>query len=1078
MSVFWDLTNGMLSIKEVRNLSLRIITGRAGSGKSRFLMRLISELVTNPLEKIIVIVPGQLTFETEKRIMHACGVEGILGLEVLSIQRLAYKILEETGSVPFMTGAEKTMACRLALQAYDAPFCGTGHLPDFENSLGALFTQLKSHGQTPESLRGAARSMTDKGLISKLLQTADIYQKYMEICGSRLDMADMYAAAASRAAGASFLRGAHVFIDGADSYVPSVTSMLAEVMAQTKNTLAVFRTEGSGSDAALFTSEKRDMERLMSAAKARGIEVQITEHTEMAKRHTSEALAFLEKNLFCYPYSPYTDETDSLKIFEAESPEQEIQALASCIRHHVRGGKRFRDIAVAAGGLETYLPIIKSVFSSFGIPCFIDERRALSENAFFVFLYSALCAATGETAAAEGYVFSEYAPLDVTERSLLKNYARQYGYKGWHFFGEFRRGAAATQAEALRRQVMQPLLALESGLLLSSAGAQTDAVRQFLADCGVREKIQSLCDVLVTEDVQSECAYFAQVYEKSLEVLSAAQRIGKGRQLSAKLLCSLIKAGFEATKIALIPPAADEVRIFDISVGRLPDIDILFAIGVHDGVWPARDSGTGILSAAEQDALRGLGLDLGGYDLAEEKMKVYTALTQPKERLYISYNAQTGQPSVVADRIQRLFPLIKKTKVPAAAATGLFEDVLGELAQVLRGKEADADLAGICAHFLADPQWRKQTRAILLRTNAALTLPEDTARRLCGFMRCSPTRIENFYRCPFKHFIDYGIKAQVLRDYEYDRLDIGTYLHLALDIFTQSLITEKKDLKELSAEQTQCRMQAAAHLAAQQHDDGKLLTDERFALIHKQLVRELADTAHRIRVHFLGSEASLHASEVAFEYVVDAQGCSTVITGKIDRIDTAGGYFRVVDYKSSAARFDPDAFAAGTALQLPVYIDAARRLPAQQGLLPAGGYYMRIGEKFHDSAVKAQREGRMNGLSLADTKVLCAFSSVQEGGSFSAIDQSLKKSGELHGRGAARFFTANELDALLCTAQRMIASAAVQIYSGVTDINPAGSEACKMCDYAGICQINTEYEGNAYRVPERFDKAQLRREGA
>ncbi len=82
---------------------------------------------------------------------------------------------------------------------------------------------------------------------------------------------------------------------------------------------------------------------------------------------------------------------------------------------------------------------------------------------------------------------------------------------------------------------------------------------------------------------------------------------------------------------------------------------------------------------------------------------------------------------------------------------------------------------------------------------------------------------------------------------------------------------------------------------------------------------------------FSGSEASLHASEVAFEYVVDAQGCSTVITGKIDRIDTAGGYFRVVDYKSSAARFDPDAFAAGTALQLPVYIDAARRLPAQQG---------------------------------------------------------------------------------------------------------------------------------------------------
>lgn len=1055
-------------------MSLEVITGRAGSGKSRQLMQRISALVKDPFAKIIVIVPGPLTFETEKSILQSCGIPGILGLEVLSIQRLAFKVLEETGAPAFMSGAEKAMAAHLALLAMDAPFGGSGHLPEFETCLGALFTQLKSFGQTPHTLRKAAQDATDTALSAKLLETADIYEHYIAICGARLDMADMYTLAAQRAKQAAFLQGAHVFIDGLDSYAPAVMALLSQVMALAADTVAAFRSEGDGEDAELFAAERRNMQRLLDAAAQQGIKARLKPHAGLKSRYQSAALAFLEQNLYRYPYTPFEDAPEGISVVEAQSLEQEVHLLASGILEQVRAGRRFLDIAVAGGALDAYLPVIKSVFAQHGIPFFIDERRALSENSFFSYLYSALCAAAGDMTAVTGYVYSDYAPLEAEQKARLRAYTQRYAYKGWHYYSEFKRGAGADEAEAIRKRVLKPLKALEYSLQSADAKAQAEAVRVFIHACNVQQRIETLC--LGDEDAHGERTYMAQVHEKSLEVVSGIERIAAGRALSLQTFCSLIKAGFEATKIAVIPPATDEVKIFDISVGRLPSAEVLFAIGVHDGIWPARENSAGLFSAAEQHALRESGLDIGGYDLSEEKLKVYAAFCQPSRRLVVSHNAQTGQPSVLIDRLMRLFPKLKK-----ASATPVFmseADVLHEISEVMRGRQPQPKLAGICAHRMEAPGWREKAEGLLLRDNAALPLSEAEARALYGGMRCSATRIESFYRCPYKHFLDHGIRAQVQRDYEHDSIDIGTFMHLALDLFTKALLEDNADIKTLSIKQTQQRMKSAVAQAAAAHDSGKLIEDERFALMHAQLERELIGTALRIRSHFEGSGAAIYASEQKFEYAVETPLGRAVITGKIDRIDTAGSYFRVVDYKSSVAKFAADAFAAGTSLQLPVYIDAARRMLEGKGLLPAGGYYMRIGDKYHETKEQAEKDARMSGISLADAQVLQSFSAVRDGNGFAAIDQAVTAAGGLNARGAARLFSQDELSALLQLGRDMIGEAANKIWGGETAIAPAGEDACSLCDYKGICRVNAEYEGNAPRSLSPFDRSWLAGEGA
>lgn len=1060
-------------------MGVTVVCGRSGSGKSRVLMNHIRTLIADPLSRVLVIVPGQLTFETEKRIMNSCGVEGIFGLQVMSIQRLAAKVIEDTGAMTFISGAERAMIALRALALMEHPFLGADSQPDFESCAAELIARLKGYRQTPRSLRDASVRVSDAALREKLRDTALLLENYDAICAGRSDFADIYAIAAQRAKDAALLRNAHIVIDGLDSTSPAVMAFLTQVVALASDTIIAFRGTCGGGDEALFASEHADMQRFIGAAQEAGQSVEVVQ-CGIPDRHTQQnALKFLEANLYQYPYTQFAGAPEGIALVEAQTPEEEIDALCAGIIAEAGAGRRFRAIAVAGGRLDSYLPLIKVRFGLCGIPFFVDERRSLADNIFFDFLYSALCAAAGDMTAVGTYMLSMFSPLSAQQRCDMDAYCRKYGYQGWHMLSGFRRGGDAQRFEALRLKAAKPLMRLTQALSGCNAMQAEHAIRGFLDACDVPEKLETYCEALDVPETRGEHAYFVQIYERTLEVLSGIARVFGDTPVTAQTLCALVKTGFGAAKIAVIPPSTDAVALFDISTGRLPDIDVLFAIGVQDGVWPARDDGPGILSSSERAALAEEGVNLGVYDLSAEKLKVYSALVKPKEKLYISYHTQSA-PAVIVDRVKRLFPdiAVQKNTLPAASLSGMRASLLGELALVLRGKPPEAWLSGLLAQQTRQPGWAEEAKHMLLRDNAAQPLGFELANALYGAGSVSATRVESFCRCPFRHFLDYGVRAQAERDYTHDAVDIGTFMHLALDLFARGLKQDEADLPALSENETERRMRAAAAEAAQQHDYGKLTQDERFARQYALLTRELVSAAQRIRKHFAGSSASIYATEQQFkDYTVQTAQGEVAISGKIDRIDVADGYFRVVDYKSSDTKFALEDAAAGVSLQLPVYIEAARRILRDTALEPAGGYYMKIGDEYKDSPEAVDKEARMKGISLANAGVLKAFSDVLPGGEFRAIDQALTKSGALNSRSGARAFAAQELDALMDCVNARIQSAADAIWAGETAISPvtgtSKGDVCEYCEYSSVCCKNEEYTGNTPRVPEPFDRAVL-----
>ena len=59
---------------------------------------MIEDSIRHPDQSYLVIVPEQFTMQTQKELVRLHPDGGILNIDILSFQRLAYRVFEETGT--------------------------------------------------------------------------------------------------------------------------------------------------------------------------------------------------------------------------------------------------------------------------------------------------------------------------------------------------------------------------------------------------------------------------------------------------------------------------------------------------------------------------------------------------------------------------------------------------------------------------------------------------------------------------------------------------------------------------------------------------------------------------------------------------------------------------------------------------------------------------------------------------------------------------------------------------------------------------------------------------------------------
>lgn len=77
-------------------MSLRIVCGRAGTGKSSFCFSEIKEKIKQK-ENVYMITPEQFSFTAEQKLLDVCDGGASLYAEVITFGRMANRVIEEVG---------------------------------------------------------------------------------------------------------------------------------------------------------------------------------------------------------------------------------------------------------------------------------------------------------------------------------------------------------------------------------------------------------------------------------------------------------------------------------------------------------------------------------------------------------------------------------------------------------------------------------------------------------------------------------------------------------------------------------------------------------------------------------------------------------------------------------------------------------------------------------------------------------------------------------------------------------------------------------------------------------------------
>ncbi|HWS29415.1 MAG TPA: PD-(D/E)XK nuclease family protein [Clostridia bacterium] len=1080
---------------------ITFVAGRAGAGKSRYLRERMRELLDKK-ERVLVIVPEQFTFETERELTEAFS-GGLYNVSVFSFTTLARRVLKKSGERNvFLSPEGMRMVIKKSVSECEkklVAFSGVAERPGFSETAASLFSMFKCFEIAPDALLSAAEKLPEDMLLKRKLLDLGLLYDHTEayLSGRYLDSEDALNALL-RLLPKSFITDRHVFIDGFDLLTEQIYRIIAALMRHAKSVSVSFRADFSPRccDAAVFKVERRAYTRLFEEAKALSltpklIRLPIEGETERA---VLPALRHLEKEGFAYPFAAYDGEPEGISLFAASDRTAEAHALADRISFAARRGIRYRDMAVVCTDMGAYLPIVSRVLHARGIPFFTDYKHPLSGYPAPRLLVYALRAATLDFSAADMAELAKTGLCGITpdEAEIFENYVIASGIRGKAFLEPFKRGEVPREAETARVVLIGPLLVLRDRLRQGKTAAlKTEAVAEYMETLGVFEKQAELSEKLREEDRLELAAENAQVYNHIMEILSQLHAVMGDTVLTNKRFLAILSEGFDAATVGGIPATADQVLFGSVGRTRARSVRALFVIGANEGAFPLLSPDEAFIDDRELGMLGDLGVTPwdSSFDRAAVALAdVYSAVSKPTEELSISYpmtvdgTAQTA--CALVDRVQALFPtLTVGTDVNAAFSPVSPEGAFLSLTQMLRNYAdtgtIDPALAPLYAWFHKSETFKERLRGVeeaLFFNNSPEPFGRELALALYGNEAAgSATRFEEFNACPFKHFAKYGLRIMPRKEFKERSLEEGVFLHEAISKYIDALTERYQDLSAVTRELCEALVDELLPPLIANHNNGVFLDTRRGMLRCNELVREVKATAWAATRQLSLGAFKVVSTELAFglkdatlpPIVVELNDKTRFrITGKIDRLDAyeSGGktYFRVIDYKSGDKKFDFSELYYGLKLQLPLYAKAA--LAAKDAARAAGFYYLHIQEPVLSDEFKTSdafekqlfKEFRLKGLTLNDPEIVEAVKGSDEG--YEVI--SAKRSPYLVDNSV--------IDAVLSYAGEKARDTLRLILDGQAEPRPyryksGGLSACTYCDYKSVCRFDVRLQGCAFR---------------
>ncbi|MGN8947297.1 helicase-exonuclease AddAB subunit AddB [Candidatus Merdisoma sp. HCP28S3_D10] len=995
-------------------MSLQFIFGNSGAGKSYTLYRsVIEDSIRNPEQSYLVIVPEQFTMQTQKELVRLHPDGGILNIDILSFQRLAYRVFEETGTqvgkVLEETGKNLVLR-KLAQEKKGELKVLGGNLKKmgYISEIKSLISELTQYAVTEEALSRLVEQSREKPqLYYKLQDVQVLYRAFHAYLADQYITAEELLEVLCRVVEQSALiRESVIVLDGFTGFTPIQNLLLQKLMLYAKKVVVTvtiderenpYRVEGEHQ---LFYLSKKTVAGLKRLAEETGVpeEKPLWVHPgEKSRFSAGGELAWLEQNLFRLRWRscPENQGSGQIRLQLLKNPEEEVAWAAGKIRELIREKQyHYRDFALITGDMEAYSPVLERVLEDYGIPCFLDNKRSILKNPFVEWIRALLEIAEQDFSyeSVFRYLRSGLSGMKPEEVDLLENYVLALGIRGakrWEdrFIRSYR-GLTEEDLERIdsyRARVAEDLLPFVKIQRKKAVDVRTrtTALYELIVKKGIQGRLAVFEERFKRENNQVLAKEYHQIYGILMDLLDKLVDLLGEEELTVREYTELLEAGFGEARVGVIPPGVDQVMAGDMERTRLKDVKVLFFLGVNEGSVPKNASRAGLLSDMEREQLRGAGMELAptareqGYI---QRFYLYLNLTKPSERLYISCTLLDGggkalRPSYLMNVMKRLFPALTLEQESARSKSGLPRTEGEGLRLLIEGLKEYREGRGSGQFYELYRWYARQERyeeKLAQLLEGAFSAHRDTklgkavAHALYGtVLENSVTRLEQYAACAYAHFLMYGLKLSEREQYEFAPVDMGNIFHETLEAFSKKLDASDYTWKTLPREVADDWVEECLAALTVDYGNTVLNSTARNQYMIRRMARILKRTVWALGEQIRKGLFTPENYEISFSSVSDLESVNLELSpeeklklrGRIDRVDTCEDeehvYVKVIDYKSGSTSFQLLSLYHGLQLQLVVYLNAAMELMKKEypdkDVLPAGILYYQIQDPVLDT---------------------------------------------------------------------------------------------------------------------------------
>lgn len=832
-------------------MSLRLIYGRSGCGKSHYCMQEIRSMLEEQLgEKVkrplILVVPEQYSMQAERNLVQTAPKGGAIDAEVLSFRRMAYRVFGEVGGFTrrhISSSGKSMLIYRIVEELKDelSLFDKVSEQSGFVSTISELISELKRYNITPHIFGELHTRIEDETLREKIREMAKIYKRFEETLHKRyIDADDDLTLMAEKLSESTQFDGAEIWIDEFSGFTPQEYRVIEGLLKKARRVSVCLCSDYLFDEMPFLNSDvfapvRNTASKLVELARKNGIAIErpVTFKTQPFYRfRNSPELAHLEQYFFSFPYKQYREKTKNIEIFTASNIYTEIEQAARNIQSLCRDkGLRYRDIAVVTRSLAEYEKLISAIFSQYGIPIFIDRKKPIDSHPLVTLILSMMDIFIHNWSyeAVFRYLKTGLVGIAREDIDVLENYVLANGIRGnqwtkeedWDYrpnSGFNSRGMREGELRIIdrvnqtRKKVLEPLIAFRNktkGRTL--VRTMCSALYEFLCHLGIPEQMEERIQELHDAGLLALANEYGRIWNITMEVLDQTVEAMGEETMGIEKFRNILSVGFSEHKIGLIPPSLDQVLVGSVERSRSHEIKALFILGVNDGVFPAPPSEEGILSDRDRHLLRSMGVELAQDTKAqafEEQFIIYSTLSTTGERLYISYpiadhEGRTMRPSIIISRLRKLFPGIKESNNLTegnspehilnmiSAPMPTFNEFISAINQDNLKGQVNPIWKDVRTWYEGQETWRDRIARVqkwLSYSNQVENVEAEKVQKLYGSpMYTSISRLEQYASCPFSFYLRYGLEAKERRVYRLTTPDLGSFMHDVIDVFSSRL---------------------------------------------------------------------------------------------------------------------------------------------------------------------------------------------------------------------------------------------------------------------------------------------------